>query len=57
MRHFHPFSKIYKIGDKVKIRVIEANKNLRKIAFELVENDEIIEEEQSDEEFWDLVKK
>ena len=31
---------IYKIGDKVKIRVIEANKTLRKINFELIENDE-----------------
>ena len=29
-------SKTFKIGDKVKIRVIEANKLLRKIAFELV---------------------
>ena len=28
--------KIYKIGDKVRIRVIEANKQLRKINFELI---------------------
>ncbi len=28
--------KTYKIGDKVKIRVIDANKQLRKIAFELI---------------------
>ena len=28
--------KVYKIGDKVLIRVIEANKELRKVAFELV---------------------
>ena len=28
--------KVYKIGDKVHIRVIEANKELRKVAFELV---------------------
>ena len=31
--------KIYKIGDKVKIRVIDANKETRKVAFELVEED------------------
>lgn len=30
--------KTYKIGDKVKIRVIEANKLLRRIAFELLPN-------------------
>ena len=30
----------YKIGDKVKIRVIEANKLLRKIAFELVKEED-----------------
>ena len=41
--------KVYKIGDKVHIRVIEANKELRKVAFELVdkieeENDENKEE-------------
>ncbi|MBP3596736.1 MAG: ribonuclease R [Clostridia bacterium] len=36
---------VYKIGSKVKIRVIEANKQLRKIAFELwEEDDEEIEE-------------
>ena len=28
--------RIFKIGDSVKIRVIEANKQLRKVAFELV---------------------
>ena len=33
-------NKTFKIGDIVKIRVIEANKALRKIAFELVEDDE-----------------
>ena len=27
--------KTYKIGDKVKVRVIEANKQLRKVAFEM----------------------
>ena len=38
-------NRIFKIGDKVKIRVIEANKQLRKINFELVNNinDEIQE--------------
>ena len=30
--------RIFKIGDSVKIRVIEANKMLRKVAFELVED-------------------
>ena len=30
-------NKIYKIGDKVKIRVIDANKLLREIDFEIVE--------------------
>ena len=30
---------IYKIGQKVKVRVIEANKELRRISFELVENE------------------
>lgn len=30
---------IYKIGQKVKIRVIEANKELRRISFELVQNE------------------
>ena len=29
-------NRVFKIGDQVKIRVIEANKMLRKIAFELV---------------------
>ena len=29
--------KVYKIGDKVHIRVIEANKELRKVAFELID--------------------
>lgn len=50
-------NRVFKIGDKVKIRVIEANKALRKIAFELVEEDEIIpEDEQTDEEFWNEIK-
>lgn len=31
--------KMYKIGDKVKISVIEASKELRKVAFEIVENE------------------
>ena len=44
-------NRVFKIGDKVKIRVIEANKILKKIAFELVEEDELILEEQSNEEF------
>ncbi|MBO5398114.1 MAG: ribonuclease R [Clostridia bacterium] len=36
-------NRVFKIGDKVKIRVIEANKLIRKIAFELVtETDETI---------------
>ena len=30
-------NKIYKIGDQVKIRVIEANKNLRRVSFEIIE--------------------
>ena len=29
-------NRVFKIGDTVKIRVIEANKALRKVAFELV---------------------
>ncbi len=33
-------NRVFKIGDKVKIRVIEANKSLRKIAFELFEEEE-----------------
>ena len=36
--------KIYKIGDKVHIRVIEANKELRKVAFELVDKENKAEE-------------
>ena len=39
--------KVYKIGDKVHIRVIEANKELRKVAFELV--DKIEENDENDE--------
>lgn len=39
--------KVYKIGDKVHIRVIEANKELRKVAFELV--DKIEENEENNE--------
>ena len=31
---------VYKIGDKVKVRVIEANKQLRKVAFEIILNEE-----------------
>ncbi len=34
--------RVFKIGDKVKIRVIEANKILRKIAFELIDEENII---------------
>ena len=33
-------NKIYKIGEKIRIRVIEANKQLRKIAFEVANEDE-----------------
>ena len=29
-------NRIFKIGDKINIRVIEANKQLRKVAFELI---------------------
>ena len=29
--------RVYKMGDKVTVQVIEANKNLRKVAFKLVE--------------------
>jgi ribonuclease R len=36
-------NRIFKIGDQVKIRVIEANKLLRKIAFELVADNNIVE--------------
>lgn len=41
----------FKIGDQVKIRVIEANKMLRKVAFELVEEDdeEIVENQENAE--------
>ena len=39
----------FKIGDQVKIRVIAANKELRKIAFELVEDDENEELEKEEE--------
>ena len=52
-------NRVFKIGDKVKIRVIEANKSLRKIAFELVEDDEIIIPEENvitDEEFWNEIE-
>jgi ribonuclease R len=38
---------VYKIGDKVKVRVIEANKQLRKVAFEIILNDEENIEEDS----------
>ena len=31
-------NKVYKIGQCVKIRVIEANKELRRISFEIIEN-------------------
>ena len=36
--------KVYKIGDEVHIRVIEANKELRKVAFELVDKENKAEE-------------
>ena len=36
--------KVYKIGDKVHIRVIEANKELRKVAFEVVDKENKAEE-------------
>ena len=39
--------KVYRIGDKVHIRVIEANKELRKVAFELV--DKIEKNEENDD--------
>ena len=37
---------VYKIGDKVKVRVIEANKQLRKVAFEIIinEDEEVVED-------------
>ena len=51
-------NKTFKIGDKVTVRVIEANKMLRKIAFELVQDKISVEEdEQTEEEFWNNVKK
>ena len=37
-------NKIFKIGDKVKIAVVEANKELRKIAFELLDDEELTED-------------
>ena len=37
-------NKIFKIGDKVKIAVVEANKELRKIAFELLDDEELAED-------------
>ncbi len=33
-------NRVFKIGDEVKIRVIEANKTLRKVAFELIDSKE-----------------
>ncbi len=41
-------NRVFKIGDEVKIRVIEANKLLRKVSFELIENSKI----KSDYEFY-----
>ena len=41
--------KVYKIGDKVHIRVIEANKELRKVAFELVDKIEEDNDENKEE--------
>ena len=41
-------NRVFKIGDEVKIRVIEANKLLRKVSFELIENSRI----KSDYEFY-----
>ena len=35
--------RVYKIGDLVRIKVISANKQLRRIDFELVEDDELEE--------------
>ena len=44
---------VYKIGDKVRVRVIEANKLLRKVAFEMVyennQDEENVIEEISEE--------
>ena len=42
--------KVYRIGDKVHIRVIEANKELRKVAFELVDKFEKNEENNENNE-------
>ena len=42
--------KVYRIGDKVHIRVIEANKELRKVAFELVDKIEKNEENNENNE-------
>ena len=42
--------KVYRIGDKVHIRVIEANKELRKVAFELVDKIEKNEKNEENEE-------
>ena len=36
-------NRVFKIGDTVKIRVIEANKALRKVAFELIADKNIVE--------------
>ena len=36
-------NRIFKIGDSVKIRVIAANKELRKVAFELIEDNNEVE--------------
>ena len=36
-------NRVFKIGDQVKIRVIEANKMLRKVAFELVADKNVVE--------------
>ena len=42
--------KVYRIGDKVHIRVIEANKELRKVAFELADKIEKNEENEENNE-------
>ena len=47
----------FKIGDTVKIRVIEANKLLRRISFELVTEENEKDALETDQEFWDNVKK
>ena len=43
--------RVFKIGDKIRIRVLEANKNLRKVSFELIdeENDDNEENEKIEE--------